>query len=463
MGGLLTALNAGKTSLSTNQKSIEIVGNNIANVNTPGYSRQTAELTPIPTVNFGGFFIGQGVTVSNVERDNDSFITRQLQNKSINMGEESGRAPVLTELERIFSIADENIASEIDKFFDSWQELTTNPSGVVERDIVIQRGRLLGNAFRNADEELDNVRLNLNNSILSKIDYINEQLTQVAELNDRIHLVEISGQSANSARDQRELIVEDLSKSLGVQTYTDNRGMLTVQLPGGLPLVNGTHAMVLETYTTGTDVNLRLRIGTNTKNISNQDMAGEFKGMFDVRDVFLTGLQDDLDKLALDVTEAINTEHIAGYGSDGVNGRNFFVDLAGVVANAARNVQMNFTSSTWVAAAGNAAAAPGDNENAQRVAELETTHFVSGTTDTFDGFFSKIVSTVGIEASRNELALGGAEDALVQLHNLRDGFAGVSLEEEMINLIQYQRGFESSAKFLSTIDEMMDSLLGLKR
>jgi flagellar hook-associated protein 1 FlgK len=239
--------------------------------------------------------------------------------------------------------------------------------------------------------------------------------------------------------------------------------MLTVQLPGGLPLVNGTHAMVLETYTTGTDVNLRLRIGTNTKDISNQDMAGEFKGMFDVRDVFLTGLQDDLDKLALDVTEAINTEHIAGYGSDGVNGRNFFVDLAGVVANAARNVQMNFTSSTWVAAAGNAAAAPGDNENAQRVAELETTHFVSGTTDTFDGFFSKIVSTVGIEASRNELALGGAEDALVQLHNLRDGFAGVSLEEEMINLIQYQKGFESSAKFLSTIDEMMDSLLGLKR
>ncbi len=463
MGGLLTALNAGKTSLSTNQKSIEIVGNNIANINTPGYSRQTAELTPIPTVNFGGFFVGQGVTISNVQRDYDVFINRQLQQKNINLGEESGRAPVLTELERIFSISDENIASEINRFFDSWQELTTNPSGVVERNIVIQRGQLLGDAFRSADEELDNVRLNLNNSILSKIDNLNEQLTQVAELNSRISLIEVSGPTANSARDQRDILAADLSKSLGIQTFTDNRGMLTVQLPGGLPLVNGSHSMTIETYNVGTDVNLRVRIGANTKDITNQDLGGEFKGMFDIRDAFLTGIRDDLDRLALDVTEAVNTEHVAGYGSDMVNGRDFFIDLGGVVANAARNVRMNFTDSTWVAAAGNAAAAPGDNENAQRVAELETTRFVSGTTDTFDGFFSKIVSSVGIEANRNDLAFTGAEDAVVQLNNLRDGFSGVSLEEEMINLIQFQRGFESSAKFLSTIDEMMDSLLGLKR
>ncbi len=149
MGGLLTALNAGKTSLTTNQKSIEIVGNNIANVNTEGYSRQRAELEQIPAVNFGDFFVGQGVTVSNVKRDYNVFISRQLQEKSIAFGEESGRSTPLTELERIFSISDESIASEMDRFFDSWQQLTTNPSGQVERDMVLQRGKLLGDAFRN--------------------------------------------------------------------------------------------------------------------------------------------------------------------------------------------------------------------------------------------------------------------------------------------------------------------------
>jgi flagellar hook-associated protein 1 FlgK len=127
-----------------------------------------------------------------------------------------------------------------------------------------------------------------------------------------------------------------------------------------------------------------------------------------------------------------------------------------------RNVFVTITDSTQVAAAGNASAAPGDNEAALRIAQLEVTHKVGTTNDTFDNFFSQMVATVGIEAARNELALTGAKDASVQLQNLRDGFSGVSLEEEMIELIQYQRGFESSAKFLATVDEMMNALLQLK-
>jgi flagellar hook-associated protein 1 FlgK len=123
---------------------------------------------------------------------------------------------------------------------------------------------------------------------------------------------------------------------------------------------------------------------------------------------------------------------------------------------------MVLTNAAQVAAAGNATAAPGDNEAALRIAQLEVTHRVAGTNDTFDNFFSQMVATVGIEAARNELALSGSKDATIQLQNLRDGYSGVSLEEEMIDLIQYQRGFESSAKFLATVDEMMTALLQLK-
>ncbi|MDH4318053.1 MAG: flagellar hook-associated protein FlgK [Desulfobulbaceae bacterium] len=462
MGGLLTALNAGKTSLSTNQKSIEIVGNNIANVNTPGYSRQRAELMQIPALNFGDFFVGQGVTVSNVRRDHDIFITRQLHEKSITLGEELGRSSPMIELERIFNIADENLAAEIDRFFDSWQELTTNPSGLVERDIVIQRGQLMGDAFAEVAQEMENVRQNINNSIVAKVDDLNETINEIARLNERIQLVEISGQSANSSRDQRDLLIEGLSKTLGVQTFVDKQDQLNVHLPGGLPLVIGNYPMSIEADTSGADVVLRLNAAGSVRYLSLSDLGGEIKGMMEVRDVFLADIRDNVDKLALDVTEAINGVHTLGYGLDGVTGRNFFQDLGGVQADAARQMRVAFTDPTWVAAAGNPAAAPGDNENALLLAELETTHFVAGTSDNFDNFFSKIVATVGIEAARNNLAVGGAEDAMVQLQNLRDGFAGVSLEEEMIDLIQYQRGFQSSAKFLSTIDEMMGSLLQLK-
>ncbi len=464
MSGLLNALNAGKTSLSTNQKSIEIVGNNIANVNTEGYSRQRAELMQIPAVNFGDFFVGQGVTVSNVRRDHDIFITRQLQEKSIAYGEESGRSVPMQELERIFSISDENLASKIDRFFDSWQKLSTNPSGQVERDMVLQRGKLLGDAFKGVVDELDTVQENINTKITAKLDNINEQIAEIARLNDRIHLVEISGQSANGARDQQELLVKELSHSLGVQTYTDNQGMLAVQLPGGLPLVQGTHAMTIEADTSGSDVNLQVHVAGSTKLLHLRDMGGEMRGMFETRDVFMRGLRDDLDNLAVELTKAVNDVHANGYGLDGTGTqRPFFDDLAGppVVANAARHIRVALTSSDQVAAAAANPSEPGDNRNALAMSELENTYRINGQ-DTFDNAFAKIVATVGVEASRNKLALNGARDATVQLQNMRDGFAGVSLEEEMVDLIQYQRGFESSAKFLSVIDEMMNSLLQLK-
>jgi flagellar hook-associated protein 1 FlgK len=109
-----------------------------------------------------------------------------------------------------------------------------------------------------------------------------------------------------------------------------------------------------------------------------------------------------------------------------------------------------------------ATAAPGDNRNALLLADLGENFLINGT-DNFNAFYGKMTATVGIMANQNALSLGGAEDAMVQLQNMRDGLAGVSLDEEMINLILFQRGFESSAKFLSTVDEMMNSLMNLKR
>ena len=327
----------------------------------------------------------------------------------------------------------------------------------------------MGDAFRNTYDELENIRNNLNNKVVSNIVDINEKTSEIAKLNDRIYLVEISGQSANAARDQRDLLVEDLSKTLGVQTYTDNRGMLTVQLPGGTPLVQGNFAMPISAVTTGSDVNLQVTIGGIAKDITLQEMGGEVKGMFETRDVFIAGLRNDLDTLAVELTDAVNTEHLNGWYTDPATGlpatgQLFFDDITALPPGTppSRHINVALPDSRYIATAGQNTAAPGDNENALTIAALETTYLVGGT-DTFENFFGKIVSTVGIEASRNNLALAGAEDATIQLHNLRDGFAGVSLEEEMIDLIQYQRGFESSAKFLSTIDEMMAALLQLKR
>ncbi len=473
MAGLFNALNAARTSLEVNQKSIEIVGNNISNVNTEGYSRQTAQLSPYPATNFGDFFIGNGVKVDNVRRDHDVFLQAQLQDKYIDFGFANGKTRSLSELERTFNITNENIATDIDRFFDAWQELSAYPSDLVLRDTVIQRGSLLAVHFNNTANELNTITENINDTIIAKIEDINDKLGAIADLNERIFNIEVRGQMANSARDQRDVLVKDLAEQLGALTYEDRNGMLNLQLPGGLPLVQGNIAMELEANTTGANVTLQLHAAGVTRDLSTNTLGGEMLGLFTMRDQFIPDLQQDLDYLAWNLAEQVNLQHSAGAGLDSVTGRAFFNDLTVAVPpadyahqNAARNIAVVLTEAEHVAAAqapvAPATVAPGDNRNALLMSNIGEQYLIDGL-DNFNAFYGKMTSRVGIEANQNDLALSGAQDAVDQLENLRDGFVGVSLEEEMISLIQYQRGFQSSAKFLTTVDELMTSLINIKR
>ncbi len=465
MSGLIAALNSAKTSLSTQQKSVEIVGNNIANVNTPGYSRQRPVLTPYPALNFGDFFIGQGVKLGNVEREHDVFLTAQLRSNNQTLGQESGKASPLTELERVFNMSENNLATEIDRFFDAWQELTVNPAGQVERDLVLQRGNLLANAFHGAVTEMENIQTNINNTLMARIDGVNFKLQEIADLNQRIATIETGGQTANAFRDSRDLLLEELSFTLGIQSYEEGgTGMVGVQLPGGLPLVQGASALKLEGSMVGTELQLKVRLGETVLPVGANSLGGEFKGMVDIRDRFIPGLVNDLDRLAYGLATAVNEQHRAGVGLDGVGGRDFFTPfdadpLLGEPA-AAKKIALLLTDTRQLAAG--ASSAPGDNLNAQAMAAVSGRKVIGGA-DTFVSFYGQMTGRVGMEAGQNRLSRDGAEDAMIALKNLREGKVGVSIEEEMIDLIKFQKSFEASAKLLATVDEMLDTILSIRR
>jgi flagellar hook-associated protein 1 len=472
-GGLFSALNAARTSLEVNQKSIEIVGNNISNVNTKGYSRQSAVLSTYPAVNFGDFFVGQGVKVSNVQRDHDVFITNQLRDKVVDFGLHNGQTRSLGELERIFNISEENIATNVDRFFDSWQELSASPSDLVLRDIVVQRGELLSTNFNNTANELLTVQENINDGIIAKLSEINSQIEEVASLNQSIFNIEIRGQTANTARDKRDMLAKELASTLGAVSYENQNGMLSVGLPGGLPLVQGTQAMSIEAVTTGSSVDLVLHAGGVIRPINGNSLGGEFKGLLDMRDNFIPSLQNDLDRLAYEISSQVNFHHANGVGLDDSTGLSFFSGPTAVsttpppplpadYANAARNMAVALTDSNQVAAGATSPAAPGDNRNALIISNIGENYLIGGIDD-FNSYYGKMTSTVGIRSNQNQLNLEGSQDAVNQLENMRDGLAGVSLEEEMIDMIIYQRGFQSSAKFLSAVDELMTSLINIRR
>lgn len=458
MSGLNAALNSGKTSLLTNQKAIEITGLNVANVNTPGYSRQNPYLTPYPALAFGDYFIGTGVTVGTIQRSHDVFLAGQINDKGAEYGYENSQINTLAEIEREIGIGDGSLSDEIDQFFDSWRQLTTNPGGEVERQQVLQRGQLLADKFHNIDTGLKQVTNNINTDLTGKIDGINQRLNEIANLNNRISAIEMSGQDANSDRDRRDLLLKELSEEIGVTGFETSTGTLSVQLPNGMPMVEGDIVTPLEGYISGSDLQLRLKFGNTNIDLARKDLGGEIGGLYQVRDIVIPDVRNRLDTLAFEVSGRINTQHQLGSGLDGVSGRDFFVPLAGV-AGAASSIDMNLTLTQQIAAG--TSSAPGDNTNALAILAVETAQTLGN--DTFVSYYGKIAASIGVETARNRQAKDGLRDSLDSLNNLRDSVDGVSLEEEMINLLQYQKGYEASAKFLSTVDEMMDTLLTLKR
>ncbi len=460
MGGISNALNVGKSGLLSGQKALEVVGNNISNVNTPGYSRQVPVFSDFPTLNMKGFAVGRGAQVALVAREHDAFVSKQIEEKNANLGEEDAKASPMAELERIVDISENSLASEIDRFFGSWQDLSADPGSRLARDMVLSSGEQLALAFARPIGELTALRENLNINLSSQVTDLNTKFEQVASLNQRITTIEASGQTALADRDQRDLLLQDISYALGTRSIESaETGMVSIFLPNGIPVVQDVEAMSLSLERVGDTLNVNLQMGSQQMNLTPESVGGNFRGTLQMRDETIPGLIGEIDTLAYSLVTEVNTVHRWGEGLDGVNSRDFFVQPV-QPDGAASALVMNIDDYRQVAAG--RSTAPGDNSNALAISDLGSQQLVDGK-ETFVGFYGRIAGNLGVEASRNQLAQTGSQDALTQLTNLRDSKVGVSLEEEMVSLIKFQNGFEASAKFLSTVDEMMDSLLALKR
>jgi flagellar hook-associated protein 1 len=556
---LVGALNSGLTGILANQKAVEITGNNIANVNTPGYSRQFARLSPNAAVNINGHYIGQGVKVLEISREYDKFVSGQLVNQNSVLGRESAKSGPLAELERVFNVGHNSLASDIERFFGAWHDLSQNPSGHVERDRVIYEGENLLVSFEQKKGEMVQITQNINTSLGEKVNEINLKLKEIAGLNESIQSKDTLGHVSNSDLDRREILVNDMSRLMGAHAYQAGRNQVGVQLPGGVPLVQGNHAVELEAYYDEGRLLFQVKTENITIKTQNTNFGGEIRGFLDIRDNLISELEKNLNTLQYSLITQVNAQHEAGYDLNGRTGQSFFskplsyqsktsfsdpdsafrtgqitvngtlIEIneennslngirdainnsrAGVPASVIRDgdryrldltpktedTSVTFTSNLTtgtglyfssddgdpelfqptqvegkyvvqisstqeVAVAGLTQGAPGDNRNALAIYSLFSDQVVDGK-ETFVESYGRISSTVGTESKRNSMAFGGAADTLTQLENMRESRVGVSLEQEIINLTLFQRGFEASATFVSTIDEMMSTVLNMKR
>jgi flagellar hook-associated protein 1 FlgK len=330
MGTFGSILSTGQQALLAHQTALQVTGQNIANANTPGYSRERAELVPVPTSSTRLF--RSGVTVEEITRAYDRFITTQVAAASSNLKSTQIQADLLGQVEALFndlSTPETGLSGALEAFFQGLHDLAQRPQSLSERSSVLQQGENVVDAFHRLANGVQGLYQEGNAQLRDAVTEVNHLTTQLAALNLQIQEREVDPKNhANTLRDQQELLLKRLAEKINITSFTTDAGQLTVLLGGGRPLVEGGQSFNLATRV-APDAPQRLLVDLNDAQgngteVTAQIRNGQIHGLLVGRDIVLPRLQASLDRLAAQLTTSLNQTHSRGYGLDGTTGQDFF-------------------------------------------------------------------------------------------------------------------------------------------
>jgi flagellar hook-associated protein 1 len=424
----------------TDQGAMNVVSNNIANVNTPGYTREVADLVETPPTTSGDLQFGTGVELQSVQSISDNVLQLRLNQETQNQGKFNTLSTGLNQIQTLFNEpAGSGLQSLISQFFDSFQQLSADPTNSGLRQSVISAAQSLASGFNQTASALGTQQQDADQAVVQTTQQINQLTAQIAQLNGQIAESPAGGQSANTFVDQRGELINQLSQLVDVQTITADNGSLTLTTTGGAALVVGNQSFNLQTevnastgfhdvYAQGTDI---------TSTIQSGNLAGDIE----LRDREIPSIMNNLDTLANGIATSVNNQNAVGYVSSGVHGGNIFVPPTGV-AGSALNMAVATTDPSAIAASSDGTS--GDNGNATALANLQNQNIISGETPI--NFYSGIVFQVGSDASNASSQLSGEQLLVQQLQDQVNAVSGVSLDEEAANLVLYQNAYNASAR-----------------
>lgn len=463
MPNLFGLMNIAQSSLLSQQKAIDITGNNIANVNTPGYSRQRVNLVQHYPSKVGNDTVSRGVTVNpQIQRFYDQFLTNQLNGENNALGRWEAQKESLGKVEMLFDEASGyGLSSAMSEYWNAWQDLSANPDGVVQRSNLISAGQYMSSTFNHISENLTAIQNDIDKHVDAIVDDVNTMAEQVVELNRKIVQQEANGHSANAYRDERDQLVFEMSKQIGIESFEDGDGNITIMVGNGKPLVDGTTTWQLATVNSGGVQNIQWQDSSGGNvDITTQISGGELKGWIETRDVLITDYTTQLDLLAETMINEVNSLHSSGLTLDPVTttGVNFFTgtNAASIAVN---NDIVN--NSDLIATAGAGGTLPGDNTNAIAIAALQNDNTLMPGSSNFDSYYGTLVGSVGSDVQAADLSLNHQEKMVLNLQNYRQEVSGVSLDEEMVNLIKYQHAYDAAARMINTASEMLDTLMSI--
>ena len=480
MGSTFGSLETGVRGLRAHQLALQVTGQNITNADTPGYSRQIAMMQTtapytVPSVygSNGPGQIGTGVEVTQILRMRDEFIDMQLRGESSLKGRWSMRQSTLEHLEVVINEpSDSSISARLNQLWDSLNELATRAEDSSVRAAVAEDAVVFAQTVRHTYQQLVDLKADLNDQLTVLTGNVNTIAKQIAALNEVIAKVKGTGQEPNDLLDQREQLVQKLSELTNVNVITDAYDRFNISI-GGASLVSG------DTYS-------QLKVEKNMSNNGMYDVVwesnntpayinnGKIKGLLEMRDQEVGYYIDTLNDFARELAENFNTAHRAGYGLEDTTGTNFFInntngspwniDASNIEVNPAVTADLKLIAASVdlysppeVTTHGGA---PGNGANAQKMANvINRDLLMSNQTFTITEFYNGLIAKLGIDAEKSNSTLSNQETLINYLQDRQESVAGVSMDEELTNMIKFQNAYNASARYVTAIDELLERLI----
>lgn len=460
--------------MMASKAAISTTGHNISNANTEGYSRQRVLTSAnVPTAGGGkGLMIGNGTLISRVERINDEYVEKQIRNAARDLSHFEEKDMVLKQTEDIFNeMNGEGLNRLVSRFFNEFRKLSNEPDSEAVRQSVREASQAMINDFRRIRRELEEVRQHIDARVEGYAKEINSLTDELRDLNTKIRTLEINAGPPNDLLDRRDTVLKKLSTYMDLSTHRDGHGSYVVDIRGVGPLVVGGEAEKFEVYRSKSNeagmpegaLEIKSTASASGK-VTHQIQGGKLGALIDVRDRAISSILDRLDELAYQLSSAVNQVHEVGFSRQGAQGISFFQQLNSK-ERAAEFIGLSDAVSDSVNNISTAAEpeSPGDNRIAIAISGLQGMKFLNEGKTSFDDFYNSIVSDVGVASNRNRASMNQQKDIMTQLGKIRDQISGVSIDEETANLMQFQHTFDASAKIIQVADEMLKTVLEIKR
>jgi flagellar hook-associated protein 1 len=505
-------LETARRGMVTQQSALHTTGHNISNANTPGYARQRVNFTqtnPYPSAAMNRPQIpgqmGTGVEAGTVQRIREGFLDTQYRTENSKLGFWDARANSLQSMEEIMNEpSDSGLAKTMDRFWQSLQDLAVNPEDAGARSVVRQRGLAVTETFKYLSESLTAIQEDLGKQISVSVKAINSIASQIADVNKQISEIEPHGYLPNDLYDERDRLIDELSKYVDVQIEKSASGGNDLDIAEGIykisitdkdgnpiELVNGSNSHKIAVLP-GTDMDGDGLTDSPTGPISDVQVngvsislksTGQLKSLIDsygtTDGTTVSGLYptmiDNLDKMAFSFATRFNEVHAMGYTlpssqAASTNGIHFFEALASH-AGAAKNIKLsNDIDDINNIAASSAEGEAGNGQNALLLADVKNTNFSQLTNPTsivsypitagtIQSFYQSLIGKMGIDSQEATRLSNNVEVLRQSVEGRRQSVMGVSIDEEMTNMIKFQHAYNASARNITVIDEMLDKII----